>query len=99
MDKIETILEMRKASKFPSEAWHFVTWALMGKYCETFGETLETIKSHFIKHFGDEAQNKMEEYKLGTAKEVRNILSMLGEQGMIEFDTLHDSPDAKLWEV
>jgi len=93
----ELIAEMRTASRFPSRAWHFVIRALVGKYCETFGDTVETIKAYFVKQFGDEARSKMEECGLATVKDIKDILSMLGEQGVIEFDTLADSPDATLW--
>jgi len=93
----EIIIEMRTASRFPSQAWHYVTMALVEKYCETFGETMETIKAYFVKQFGDDARDIMEECGLKTAKDVKDILSMLGEQGIVEFDTLSDSPDAILW--
>lgn len=97
-NKKEIIMEMRKASRFPGGAWHYVTWALMEKNCKTLEETLNTIKEYFIKYFGDKAKEKMDEYGLKTTKDVKDILCMLGEQGFIKFDTLVDSPNAQLWD-
>ena len=91
-------MAMRASSRFPMEAWHYVTWALRGKYCKNFEDTIQTIKDHCVMRFGNSAQDKMEEYGIGTVKDIKDIICLLGEQGIVEFDTLNDSPNVKLWE-
>ena len=84
-------------NRFHWMAWSLVTRALTEKDCETFGEALQIIKDFCIKCYGDEAETKMREYGIGTVKDVKDLISLLGEQGWAQFDSLNDSPEARLW--